>query len=110
MPMRGRQYVMAFDNITISAVQDMLAVYAGSTKLFAVLYISIGQVTTAGVANQRMRLRYLPVTVTSGSGGSAGTLNRMRPGDPAATVTGRINDTTQATTNGTAVNLWSGQW
>lgn len=101
---------MSFSNVTLSAVQDMLAVYAGSSKIFAVLSVNIGQVTGTSVANQRIRLRYLPVTVTAGSGGSAGTLKPFVSGDAAPTITGRINDTVQATTNGTAVDLWDDQW
>jgi hypothetical protein len=62
------------------------------------------------VANLRVRLRYLPSTVTSGSGGGAGTLKPFVPGDAAATITGRTNDTTQASTSGTAVDLWDDAW
>jgi hypothetical protein len=101
---------MIVNNITVSAVQDLLAVYAGTSKIFAVLYISIGQVTSGSVANQRMRLRYLPATVSAGSAGSAGVFKPTRSGDPAATLTGRINDTTQASSSGTVIDLWSGQW
>jgi hypothetical protein len=48
----------------------------------------------------------LPATVTNGSGGGAGTVKPLVPGDAAASATSRINDTTQATTSGTAVDLW----
>lgn len=110
MAVSGRVYTMGFQNVTLSAVQDLLAVYAGASKIFAVLSVSIGQVTGTAVANQRIRLRYLPTTVTSGSAGSAGVISPYVPGDVAATVTGRTNDTTQATSSGTAVNLWNDQW
>jgi hypothetical protein len=110
MAISGRIYTMGFNNVTLSAAQDLLALYAGSTKIFAVLSVNLGQVTGTSVANQRIRIRYLPTTVTSGSGGSAGTIKPIVPGDAAATVTGRINDTTQATTSGTAVDYWDDQW
>lgn len=110
MAVSGRIYTMSFQDVTLSAVQDALAVYAGSSKVFAVLSVNLGQITGTSVANQRVRLRYLPATVTSGSGGSAGTLKPFVSGDAAATITGRINDTTQATTGGTAVDLWDDQW
>ena len=110
MAVSGRIYTMSFTNVTLSAVQDMLAVYAGASKIFAVLSVNLGQVTGTTVANQRVRLRYLPTTVTTGSGGSAGTLKPFVSGDAAVTVTGRINDTTQATTSGTAVDLWDDVW
>lgn len=110
MAMSGRIYTMSFTNVTLSAVQDLLCVYAGSSKIFAVLSVNLGQVTGTSVANQRVRIRYLPATVTAGSAGSAGTLKPFVSGDAAATITGRINDTTQATTGGTAVDLWDDQW
>jgi hypothetical protein len=110
MAVTGRIYSMGFSGVTLSAVQDALAVYAGSSKIFAVLSVNLGQITGTTVANLRVRLRYLPVTVTSGSAGSAGTLKPYVAGDAAATVTGRINDTTQATTSGTAIDLWDDAW
>jgi hypothetical protein len=109
MAISGRLYSMSFQNVTMSAVQDALCVYAGASKIFAVLSVNLGQVTATSVGNLRVRIRYLPTTVTAGSGGSAGTLKPFVSGDVAATITGRINDTTQAI-SGTAVDLWSDQW
>jgi hypothetical protein len=110
MAVTGRIYTMAFSGVSLSAVQDALALYAGANKIFAVQAVNLGQVTGTTVANLRVRLRYLPGTVTSGSGGSAGTIKPYLPGDVAATVTGRTNDTTQATTSGTAVDIWDDAW
>lgn len=110
MAVTGRIYTMAFNGVTLSAVQDALSLYAGASKIFAVLSVNLGQVTGTTVANMRVRLRYLPTAVTSGSGGSAGVIRPYLPGDVAATVTGRTNDTTQATSSGTAVDLWDDTW
>jgi hypothetical protein len=110
MAMSGRVYTMSFTNVTISAVQDALALYAGASKIFGVTSVNLGQVTGTTVANARVRLRYLPPTVTSGASGSAGTIKPWVPGDAAPTVTGRINDTSQATSSGTAVDLWDDVW
>lgn len=110
MAVSGRIYTVGFNNVTLSAAQDLICIYAGASKIFAILSINIGQVTATAVANQRIRIRYLPTTVTAGSGGSAGTIKPIVPGDAAATITARINDTTQATTSGTAVDLWDDQW
>ena len=110
MAISGRLYTMSFQNVTMSAVQDALAVYAGATKIFAVLSVNLGQVTATSVGNLRVRIRYLPTAVTAGSGGSAGTLKPFVSGDAAVTITGRINDTTQAISSGTAVDLWDDQW
>jgi len=110
MAVSGRVYTMGFQNVTLGAVQDALAVYAGASKVFAVLSVNLGQITGTSVANLRVRLRYLPATVTAGSGGTAGVLKPFVAGDAAATITGRINDTTQASSSGTAVDLWDDVW
>jgi hypothetical protein len=110
MAVSGRIYTMSVNGVTVSAVQDLLALYAGASKIFGVSSVNIGQVTGTTVANARIRLRYLPTAVTPGSGGSAGTVKPWVSGDAAATITGRINDTTQATTGGTAVDLWDDVW
>lgn len=110
MAVSGRIYTIGFANVTLSAVQDLIAIYAGSSKIFAVLQVNIGQVTGTSVANQRIRLRYLPTTVTTGSGGSAVTPRPYVSGDAAATITARQNDTVQATTSGTAVDLQDDAW
>jgi len=106
MPASGRIYTVGFANVTISAVQDLITVIPGSSKIVAIQSVNFGQITGTTVANLRMRLRYLPSTYTTGSGGGAGTVKPFVPGDAAATATSRINDTTQATTSGTAVDLW----
>jgi hypothetical protein len=110
MAVSGRIYTVGFQNVTISAVQDMISITVGTSKIVAILSVNIGQVTATSVANQRIRLRYLPVTVTAGSGGSAVTPRPFVSGDAAVTVTARQNDTVQATTSGTAVDLWDDQW
>lgn len=100
-----RVYTMAFSNVSVSVVQDLMALYAGSGGALEIHEFVIGQITATVVGNLRLRLVRLPATVTAGSGGSAGTINKSRSGDAAATVTGRVNDTTQATTSSTAVTL-----
>ncbi|MDE2096256.1 MAG: hypothetical protein KGL39_03355 [Patescibacteria group bacterium] len=98
-----RVYTMTFANVSVSAVEDLLALYAGASAAFEVHEFVIGQITGTTVANLRFTANRLPATVTAGSGGAAGTINKARSGDAAATVTGRTNDTTQATTSGTKV-------
>lgn len=110
MAASGRLYTMGFAGVALAAVQDLLAVYAGATKVLAIQSINLGQITGTTVANLRVRLRYLPTTVTAGSAGSAGVIKPYVPGDVAPTATGRINDTTQATSSGTAVDLWDDVW
>lgn len=110
MAVSGRLYTMGFQNVSVAAVQDLLAVYAGATRMFGVHSVSLGQITGATVGFSRIRHRFMPATVTSGSGGAAGVVNKTQVGDAAATITGRTNDTTQATTSGTAVDLVDEIW
>lgn len=98
-----RTYTMTFSNVSVAAAQDLLCLYSGSGGAFEVHEFVIGQITATTVGNLRAHIGRLPATVTAGSGGGAGTINKMRSGDGAATVTGRINDTTPATTGGTEV-------
>lgn len=106
MAMTGRLYTTGFKGVSVSAVQDLIAIYAGATKTLGIHSVSLGQITQTTVGNLKLSLRYLPVTVTPGTVGSAGTVGRQNTADAAATATSRINDTSQATTNGTAVDLW----
>ena len=99
--MRGRTYSIQFNNVAVAAVQDLLAAYAGASMIFEVAGLVIGQITGTTVQNLRFTIKRLPATVTNGSGGNSATPKRMMRGDTAATVTGRVNDTTQATTSGT---------
>jgi len=110
MAVSGRLYTITFKNVTISAVQDALACFAGSTMKFGLHQINLGQITGTTVANCRVRVLYLPATVTAGSGGSTPTPQKTAAGDAAATVTAHANDTTQATTGGTAVEIYNDVW
>jgi hypothetical protein len=89
--------------VSVSAVQDLFGIYAGASKAFEIQQCVLGQIGQTTVTNLRLNWKYLPATVTSGSGGSAATVSPLIPSDIAATITARANDTTQATTSGTAV-------
>ena len=102
---RGRVYTVGFNNVTLSAVQDVLAIYAGASMAFEVHFVKLGQVTQTTIGGARLRLRHLPATVTTGSGGTSQVLAAALPNDASATVTARANDTTQATTSGTAKDM-----
>jgi hypothetical protein len=110
MAITGRLYTVGFAGVAVSAAQDLIAVYAGTSRVLGIASVNLGQITGTTVQNLRVRLRYLPVTVTAGSVGSAGTIAPMVPNDSASGATARINDTTQATTSGTAVNIWDDAW
>ncbi len=100
----ARPYKVSFANVSLSATQDLLCLYAGN-KAFELRGFTIGQVTATTPQFNRISVIRLPATVTTGSGGSAQAPVPLLGGDSAATVTGRKNDTTPATTSGTAVTL-----
>lgn len=115
----GRGYSLTFENVTVSASQDLFYIKPAADKICIVesIYLSnVGGTADAGDAQEeilRLVLNRLPATVTVGSGGSAsatGTLNPMIVNDSAAGFTGRTNDTTPATTSGTARTLHADGW
>jgi hypothetical protein len=91
-------------------VQDLLALYSGTTKICALLSVNLGQVTATSIANQRVRIRRLPTAVTPGSAGAAVTPRVWVPGDATPVSTARINDTVQASSSGSAEDVWDDQW
>lgn len=110
MAASGRIYTVSFQNVTLSAVQDLIMVKAGASNPIALLSVNIGQITGTAVANQRIRIQMIPATITNGSGGSAATITKWIASDAASNATGRINDTVQATSTNTIVDLWDDTW
>lgn len=109
--MGKRIYTAQFENVSIAAVQDVFMLKAGANNPATVHNIELGAGGVTAAAEIRLRLKRLPATVTNGSGGTAPTIAAMDSGDTkTATATVRANDTTQATTSGTALNLMSWQW
>jgi hypothetical protein len=107
MSARCRSYSVQFSNISVSAVQDLIALICGASMSIELHGVVIGQITGTSVQNLRISVKRMPATVTNGSGGSAPTPQKLLRGDAAATVTARANDTVQATTSGTAIVLHS---
>lgn len=107
----GRVYTVAFAAVSIAAVQDLFYVKPAADKVVVVeaVYLSnVGGAADAGDAQEellRLELIRLPATVTVGSGGTAPTPQPILDNDSAAGFTARVNDTTVATTSGTAETL-----
>lgn len=94
----GRTYTIRFSGVSISAVQDLCAAYAGATMAIEVVSLTLG--TTTALANSEqvpISVKYVASTVTAGSGGTVFVPVPDTPTDSAATFTARVNDTTQAT-------------
>jgi hypothetical protein len=94
---RTRPYSVQFNNVSVAALQDLIAVYCGANMAIELHGIDIGQITGTTVQNLRVSVKRLAATVVSGSVGAAATPQKMMRGDVAATATARVNDTTQAT-------------
>lgn len=99
-----RRYRVSVVGVSVSAAQDLLQINGAANKMVKVLGFGVGA-TNQSPTNQQISLqcRYLPATVTNGSGGSTPTPRPVDVGDAAATFTARANSTTQATTSGTAI-------
>lgn len=103
----SRFYSIQFNNVSVSAVQDLFSVLSTANMAFKLCEFQLSADASTTVAELRLSIKRLPATVTVGSGGSAVTPQPMDAKEGAATVTARANDTTRATTSGTALTLFS---
>lgn len=103
-------FTIVCENVAVSAVQDVLAAYAASTKKLQLLAIELAANGQATVQNYPIRLRYLPATVTAGSGGSSVTPKNVNPDGASPSFTARRNDITQAVTGGSATDFVASQF
>jgi hypothetical protein len=100
----GRIYNVVFPSVAVSAAQDLLQIKGAAGKQLKIRKQWAGAPNTTLPTAQMLefRGRFLPTTVTDGSGGSTVTPRPVDPGDAAATFTALSNNTTKATTSGTA--------
>ncbi len=107
----ARVYTVGFENVTISAAQDLIALkgHATAGKIFRVLRVWLGMTNTTLQTAQGLRLncKVTAATFTVGSGGTAPAINPVDRGDPAASFTARANDTTPGTTGAAFKSLVS---
>jgi hypothetical protein len=108
----ARQYTVGFENVAITAVQDLFNLTPAADKpirLCGLTLCNVGGAADAGDAQEellRLSIRRMAATVTNGTGGTTPTPQPKDPNDAAAGVTARANDaTTRATTTGTNT-LW----
>lgn len=99
-----RVYNVIFEDVSVAAAQDLVGIYGGAGKMCRIRRAWCGPTDNTLPAAQGLKFacRVLPVTVTPGTGGSAPTPQKTDQGDAAATFTARVNDTTPASTNGSA--------
>jgi hypothetical protein len=105
----GRIYRVTFDAVNVTAAQDLIQINGAAGKMLRILHRWVAATDTTIPSAQMLQLRerYLPSTVTNGSGGTSPTPQRTDPGDAAASFTALVNSTTKATTSGTAVQLFA---
>ena len=94
-------FTIVCENVSVSLVQDILTAYAAGTKKLQLLGVELGANGQTTVGNLPIRIRYLPATVTHGSGGSAVTPTNVNPDGASASFTAARNNTTQSTSSGT---------
>jgi len=101
----GRRYVVTFEQVSVSVAQDLLQIKGAAGKMLKILRMYVNPSNTTLVTAQSIscRGRFLPATVTDGSGGSTPTPQKVDPGDAAASFTALANNTVKATSSGTAV-------
>lgn len=105
----GRMYTVQFNNVTISAVQDLIAIVAAAAKNCEIAGVVFGAASGAAPTEQLLRIRIRSGQTTVGSGGGAYTPVPTSVTTAAAGFTARINDTTIASA-GTIVQHHSDAW
>ena len=102
-----RVYNIMFENVAVTAAQDLVQVKGAAGKIVRIRRAWVGSSDTTAPTDQqvRIRCRFLPTTVTDGSGGSTPAISKVDPGDASASLTALVNNTTPATTSGTAIVL-----
>lgn len=115
----GRSYAVEFHAVALTSAggdQDLFYVKPAADKVCVIeaVYLSnVGIAADVGDAQEelhRIEIMRLPATVTVGSAGASMTPNPLNTNDTAAGFTARTNDTTVATTSGTALWLHSDGW
>ena len=99
--MSGNKYTAVFQDVSISAVQDLFEILAASDHVLEILEVAFGQsgiAADAGDAEEEFLLTTLRIVSgapTSGSGGSTPTPAPSHLGGGASGVTCEANNTTQ---------------
>lgn len=103
-----RMYRVTFEGVLVSgATNDLIQINGAAGKILRIKRYWWGNTNTTLATAQMIqtRCRFLPATVTNGSGGTTPTPQKLDPGDAAASFTSLANNTTKATTSGTAAIL-----
>ena len=105
----SRVYTVQFDNVSVSAAQDLFEITPADDKPIDIVGLFLSQTGVADVgdaAEELLPLQIIRGHATGGSGGSAPTPVPVDPVDTAAGFTSEVNNTTIAST-GTTTTLHS---
>lgn len=106
----GRIYTVAFNNVAITAIQDLFEIVAPADAVVMIHDIHLSQNTDVGdAAEEVLCIELTSGHTTSGSGGSAPTAIPRELGDAAFGGTVEVNNTTQASA-GTIVTHYVWNW
>jgi hypothetical protein len=103
-----RLYTVSFSNILVAAAQDMFQINGPTAGALRIRRVIIGSSNTTLPTAQMLSVqaRFLPSVVTNGSGGTAPTAQKLDPGDANPNFSCFVNNTTPASTTGTAAILY----
>lgn len=96
--MYGRRYTISFQEVAVSAVQDLFEVLVPSDACMALHSLRLSQSSDSGDSEDEqlyVSIRRVTGSPTSGSGGSSATPAKHSTGDSAAGITAEVNNTTQ---------------
>lgn len=96
--MLGRMYTASFEEVAVSAIQDLFELNAPSDSVVVIHKCIITQESDAGDAEAEMLRMTIQRAGTSGSAGSTATARPHHVGDAAFGGTVEVNNTTQAGT------------
>lgn len=106
----GRIYTAVFNNVAVTAVQDLFEIVAPADSIVVVHDLHISQNSDLGdAAEEILRIELTSGHTTSGSGGSAPTAIPAQFQDSAFGGTVEVNNTTQASA-GTIVTHYVWNW
>lgn len=103
--MIGRVYTVQFDNVSVSAIQDLFELIPADDKPIEIVGLFISQTGNSDVgdaAEECLPLQIIRGFTTSGSGGTTPTPVPVKRSDSASGFTAEANNTTVATTGTTA--------
>lgn len=104
-----RLYTVSFAGVLVSASQDLFQINGPTGSRVLRIRRAVLSSTNVTIPTSQMvqvQARFLPATVTNGTGGTAPTPARTDQGDAAPSFTSLVNNTGAATSSNTPVNLY----